>query len=74
MGLALPIRENVFGKMRGRFDESSARSIQRQITTNVFRQFMSLPDDERLRLQKMLDDVFEGSAKGGWQLVKRERG
>jgi hypothetical protein len=70
MGKALPLSENMFGKMRGRFDEMEARRIERTVAEECFYRFMSLSEESRAEMARRLDEVFK-KVPGGWVLVKR---
>lgn len=67
---ALPIEENIFGKMRGRFDEPAARRLQRTLD-ETFGHLMALPDELKRELAARIDDIF-ATRPTGWQLVEKK--
>lgn len=60
---ALPISENYFGKMRGRFDEDAARALDRSLNENAMAAICAMPAYELQKFREWWND-FEKRRSG----------
>lgn len=60
---ALPISENYFGKMRGRFDEDAARALDRSLNEKAMAAICAMPADDLRKFREWWND-FEKRRSG----------
>jgi len=63
--------ENIFGKMRGRFDVAAAEAAVQRVADDVFYGFMSLPNEKRREFANKLVEHFRFGKV--WRLTESEK-
>ena len=58
-GSASPISENMFGKMRGRFCEHTARALDRSLKDAALSAIVAMPPDELRAFSSAFNKIFE---------------
>lgn len=55
---ALPISENMFGKMRGRFSDDGAMEIARGLPLDALRNIQAMPQQQRHEFVLLFNEFF----------------
>jgi hypothetical protein len=58
--------ENIFGKIRGRFDEDHARRIDTTLKSRAMAALVAMPEEEWQDFIKVFNDTFK------WGTIKRK--